>query len=111
MDSKKPYIEDYKGYLIADLGEGVGEDNPVGKTVVFLVEKNDTRAYFSFYDEIFDICKIPEAEDRFKRLAIRKIKNFVDAGKVENFGVYTFDLKEKDFIRVKDPDWWKMIAR
>ncbi len=107
MISSKPYIEDYKGFLIADLSDGIVEPPVDTKIVVFLVEWGDTSAYFAFCDA----RSVPETDDFIKQLAVESIKKTLDSHTIQNHEIYTFELKNKGFAAVENPKWWGLIAR
>lgn len=111
MISNAPHVEDYKGFLIADLSDGVIEDENKDKITVFLVDKSDIRAYFSFYNVIANSPTVQSTKIDILKRAVERIKEFIDGGLVHNYGIYTFEFRDGSLRQVEEPKWWEKIAR
>jgi len=97
----------YKGFIIETEGFiRIPKADISGSIAKVLVTKNKKTVFFWFAVGVLEKAKIEISKQGLIKMAIDKVKRMIDLGHWKPWEQYTFELRDRQFSKVKNPKWW-----
>lgn len=97
---------EHKGFIIKTEGFiRIPKADISGSIAKILVTKNQKTAFFWFAAGVLEKAKIKISKQGLIKMAIEKVKRMIDSGHWKPEGEYTFELCDREFLKVRSPKW------